>query len=188
MLVLVIYTPFCQLFVMFNRPTDNLESEGGEKRVKMTHQESEESVSQSPTVLNTPMFTPGDSEESEEEWEAVDETRTTLGFPQYPNIRFVATVETSVEAPRRPSESLEIEMNSEEIKQDGTSNKSKVKYTKEDRLVREEMHKLHLMCLLASVILRNRLCSSDDLAVRLLEFACTQEANVMTESCCAVDS
>ena len=69
---------------------------------------------------------------------------------------------------RNASESLEIEMTLNEQKESPSNKIKRVKYTKEDRIIREEMHKLHLLCLLASAILRNRLCSSEELAVDYL--------------------
>ncbi|XP_035513017.1 DNA repair protein complementing XP-C cells isoform X1 [Morone saxatilis] len=97
----------------------------------------------------------GDSDEDEDDWEEVEELTEPLGPVELPE-------------PILPSQPVEIEIETPEVRK---KQKRKAEFEtylrrmmnryKKDQLI--DTHKVHLMCLIASGMFRNRLCSEPDL-------------------------
>ncbi|XP_068187390.1 DNA repair protein complementing XP-C cells [Antennarius striatus] len=114
-----------------------------------------------------------DSEEDEDDWEEVEELKEPLGPVELPE-------------PALPSQPVEIEIETPEVRKKKkrqaefeTYLRRMVNRYKKDLLV--DTHKVHLMCLIASGMFRNRLCSEPDLLAITLSLLPTHFALVSKE-------
>ncbi|KAM3617709.1 uncharacterized protein V6R79_010099 [Siganus canaliculatus] len=114
-----------------------------------------------------------DSEEDEDDWEEVEELAEPLGPVEAPE-------------PVLPSEPVEIEIETAEVR------KRKKRQAEFETYLRRMMnrykkdvvidtHKVHLMCLIASGMFRNRLCSEPDLLAITLSLLPTHYSTVAKE-------
>nr|XP_041574808.1 DNA repair protein complementing XP-C cells isoform X1 [Taeniopygia guttata] len=118
-----------------------------------------------------------DDDESEDEWEDVEEL-------QEPSDKLEATVLPSMGLPSNPVE-IEIET-PEQVKKRETREKRKAEFEmylrrmmkRFSKEVREDTHKVHLLCLLANGFYRNRICSQPDLLAIALSIVPTRFTQV----------
>ncbi|XP_067159439.1 DNA repair protein complementing XP-C cells isoform X3 [Apteryx mantelli] len=119
---------------------------------------------ESPVKKETDEDNADDDDESEDEWEDVEE----LQEPVADKLEEVAVVPTAV----LPSKPVEIEIETpEQAKKRERREKRKAEFEvylrrmmkRFNKEVREDTHKVHLLCLLANGFYRNRICSQPDL-------------------------
>lgn len=105
-----------------------------------------------------------DSEDSEEEWEDVEE----LCEPELEMLKGIAPPS----APLQPSKTVEIEIETpEQVKKRERREKRQAEFEmylrrmmkRFNKEVHEDMHKVHLLCLLANGFYRNQICTQPDL-------------------------
>eukprot|EP00066_Takifugu_rubripes_P030839 XP_011620105.1 PREDICTED: DNA repair protein complementing XP-C cells isoform X2 [Takifugu rubripes] len=114
-----------------------------------------------------------ESEEDEDDWEEVEELMEPLGPVEPPE-------------PVLPSQTLQIEIETPEVRKERkrkaeweTYVRRMVNRYKKDLLV--DIHKVHLMCLIASGMFRNRVCSEPDLLAITLSLLPTHFSMVAKE-------
>ncbi|XP_041656376.1 DNA repair protein complementing XP-C cells isoform X2 [Cheilinus undulatus] len=114
-----------------------------------------------------------DSEESEDDWEEVEELAEPLGPVEPPE-------------PVLPSQPVEIEIETPEVRKKQKRQAEFENYLrrmmnryKKDILI--DTHKVHLMCLIANGMFRNRLCSEPDLLAITLSLLPPRYASVAKE-------
>ncbi|XP_017266668.1 DNA repair protein complementing XP-C cells [Kryptolebias marmoratus] len=114
-----------------------------------------------------------DESEDEDDWEEVEELAEPLGPVEPPE-------------PVLPSQPVEIEIETAEVRKQKkrqaefeTYLRRMVKRYKKDQLI--DTHKVHLMCLIANGIFRNRLCSKPDLLAITLSLLPSHFCNVAKE-------
>uniref|UniRef100_A0A3B5A7N3 XPC complex subunit, DNA damage recognition and repair factor n=1 Tax=Stegastes partitus TaxID=144197 RepID=A0A3B5A7N3_9TELE len=114
-----------------------------------------------------------DSEEDEDDWEEVEELAEPLGPVEPPE-------------PVLPSESVEIEIETPEVRKRQKRQAEFENYLRRmmNRYKKDvwiDTHKVHLMCLIASGMFRNRLCSEPDLLAITLSLLPARYGNVEKE-------